>query len=172
MSNKRFYTVPFTWNKMLWVMTFLVFILWAGYSLWNLWVIFHSDDNTGALIALLVFNITMLPVVIICEGLAPQRLEIGEKRLVILRRYKSITIYADEVKSVEQLPQNAMRGAVRTAGVGGLFGYFGSYYKSGIGAFKLYATSFDNLFLITLVNNKKIVISCSEPDKMAYFRVD
>lgn len=170
MSQNKFYTVPFVWNKTLWVMTFVVFIFWVGYSAWNLWTIFTTENDAAAVVALILFNITMLPTVLICEGLAPQRLEIGEKQLVILRRYKSVVIYADEVKSVEPLPKNALRGAVRTCGVGGLFGYFGSYYKSGIGSFKLYATSFDNLFLIKLVNNKSIVISCSEPDKMNHFK--
>ena len=169
MSDKKFYTVPFVWNKTLWVMTFAVFGLWLGFSAWNLWRIFTTDD-VMSWVPLLVFNVIMLPTMLVCEGLAPQRLEIGEKYLVILRRYKSITIYADEVLSVEQLPKNTLRGAVRTAGVGGFFGYYGSYYSGKIGSFKLYATSFDNLFLIKLINGKKIVISCSEPEKMSHFK--
>ena len=169
MSDKKFYTVPFVWNKTLWVMTFAVFGLWLGFSAWNLWRIFTTDD-VMSWVPLLVFNVIMLPTMLVCEGLAPQRLEIGEKYLVILRRYKSITIYADEVLSVEQLPKTTLRGAVRTAGVGGFFGYYGSYYSGKIGSFKLYATSFDNLFLIKLINGKKIVISCSEPEKMSHFK--
>ena len=171
MNDKKFYTVPFVWNKTLWVLTLLLFALWAGLSVWLLWQIFNVEDNTTVVVSFIVFDLTMLPVMLICEGLAPQRLEIGRKRLVILRRYNSVTIYADEVTSVEQLPQNALRGAIRTGGVGGFFGYFGNYYKSDIGAFKLYATSFDNLFLIRLVSGKKIVISCSEPEKMEYFSI-
>lgn len=172
MSDKRFYTVPFTWNKTLWVMTFALFGLWLAYSVWMLWLIYNSDDATGALTSLILFNVVMLPTVIICEGLAPQRLEIGEKRVVILRRYKSITIYADEVLSVEALPKNALRGAIRTGGVSGFFGWYGNFYIGKFGAFKLYATSFENLFLIRLINGKKVVISCSEPDKMAHFAVN
>ena len=171
MSGKKFYTVPFVWSRSLWVATFAVFIFWAGFSAWNLWQIFTLDDSQAPLYTLILLNALMLPTVLICEGLAPQRLEIGEKKLVILRRYKSLTIYADEVFSVEELPKNALRGAIRTCGVGGLFGYFGSYYKSNIGAFKLYATSTDHLFLIRLKNGKKIVISCSEPEKMSHFSV-
>ena len=64
MTPKKFYTVPFVWNKTLWVMTFLVFILWAGYSAWNLWEIFTTDNNAGAVVALIVFNLTMLPTVL------------------------------------------------------------------------------------------------------------
>ena len=170
MGDKRFYTVPFVWNKTLWVMTFAVFGLWLGLSGWSLWKI-YTDGATEVLVELIILNAIMLPLVIICEGLAPQRLEIYEKKLVILRRYKSITIYADEVLSVDPLPKKAMTGAVRTCGVGGLFGYFGHYYQGSIGPFKLYATSMDNLFLIRLANGKKIVISCSEPEKMSHFTV-
>jgi hypothetical protein len=169
MSEKGFYTVPFVWNKTLWVMTFAVFALWIGVSVWSLWKLNTSSDATPFLIELIVFNVIMLPVILICEGLAPQRLEISKKQLVILRRYKSITIRADEVLSVDKLPKNALRGAVRTWGVGGFFGYFGRYYQGSIGSFQLYATSFDNLFLIRLANGKKIVISCSEPEKMKEF---
>ena len=171
MGRTKFYTVPFVWDRTLWVMTFVVFIFWFGFSAWNLWQIFTVEDTQAPLVTLILLNAIMLPTVLACEGLAPQRLEIGEDKLVILRRYKSIVIYADEVFSVDPLPKNGLQGAIRTCGVGGLFGYFGSYYKSNIGAFKLYATNLDHLFLIRLVNGKKIVISCSEPEKMSYFKV-
>lgn len=169
MGDKSFYTVPFVWSKTLWVLTFAVFGLWIGLSGWFLWQICTSNSNSELITELIVLNVIMLPMILICEGLAPQRLEISKKKLVILRRYKSVTIHADEVLSVDRLPKNALRGAVRTCGVGGFFGYFGRYYQGSIGAFQLYATSFDNLFLIRLANGKKIVISCSEPEKMEQF---
>lgn len=163
-NNKGFYTVPFVWNKMLWVTTFAVFALWLGLSGWSLWQIVTSETATDSIVELVVINVIMLPMMLICEGLAPQRLEIYENKLVILRRYKSITIQTNEVLSVDRLPKNAMRGAIRTWGVGGFFGYFGHYYQGLIGAFQLYATNFDNLYQIRLANGKKIVISCSEPE--------
>lgn len=163
-SDKEFYTVPFVWNRMLWVMTFAVFALWLGFTGWSLWQLYASDCATEVIVELVVLNVIMLPIMLICEGLAPQRLEIYEKKLVILRRYKSLTIYADEVLSIDRLPKNALRGAVRTWGVGGFFGYFGHYYTGLIGPFKLFATNFDNLYLVRLTNGKKIVFSCAEPE--------
>lgn len=145
-------------------MTFAIFALWLGFSGWLLWQICATDYSSEYLAELVLLNAIILPVVLICEGLAPQRLEIYEDKLVILRRYKSITIHANEVLSIDRLPKGALRGAVRTCGVGGCFGYFGHYYQGSIGAFKLYATSFDNLYVIRLSNDKKIVISCSEPE--------
>ena len=168
MKQKRrgegFYTVPFVWNRTLWIMTFAVFALWLGFTGWLVWQVCMSSDSSADLAELILLNVIMLPIMIICEGLAPQRLEIYEKKLVILRRYKSITIHADEVLSIDRLPKNALRGAIRTWGVGGFFGYFGHYYTGLIGPFKLFATSMDNLYLIRLASDKKIVISCSEPD--------
>lgn len=106
-----------------------------------------------------------------CEGLSPQRLEIGESQIVILRRYNSVVIRRDEIKSIEKLPENAMRGAIRTGGVGGLFGYFGKFYTRSIGSFSLYATGSNNLFLIRKWDGKNVVVACSEPDKMEYLKL-
>ena len=169
MGDKKFYTVPFEWSRTLWIMTFAVFGLWFGLSVWLLWEIYTSEEVISYLVSLVLFNVTMLPTVLICEGLAPQRLEIGAQKMVILRRYRSVVVDADEVENIERLHKNALRGAIRTGGVSGFFGWYGNYYKSGIGSFKLYATSFDDLFLIKLFNGKKIVVSCSEPEKMEIF---
>ena len=166
MNKKSFYTVPFVWSKSVWVITFSFFILWAGISAFMLYEIFTQADNTEPLIGLIVFNLIMLPTMLACEGLAPQRLEIGESQMVVLRRYQSVVISRDEIKSVEPLPANALRGAIRTCGVGGLFGYFGKFYSRTIGSFSLYATGSENLFLIRKWNGKNIVIACAEPDKM------
>jgi hypothetical protein len=114
-------------------------------------------------------NAIFLPTILACEGLAPQRLEIGADAIVILRRYKSIVLERENIKSIEPLTKGDMRGAIRTCGVGGLFGYFGHYYSNKLGSFKLFATSFDNLYLIKLWSGKTIVLSCAEPDKMDKF---
>lgn len=171
MGNKGFYTVPFVWSRSVWVITFSFFILWVGLSGYLLYEIFTQTENTEPLIGLIVFNLIMLPTMLACEGLSPQRLEIGVSQIVILRRYNSVVIRRDEIKSIEKLPENAMRGAIRTGGVGGLFGYFGKFYTRSIGSFSLYATGSNNLFLIRKWDGKNIVVACSEPDKMEYLKL-
>ena len=169
-SRKEFYTVPFVWDKTLWVMTFACFALWIGLSGWFLFQIFTTDGNDMALLgSLILVNVIFLPTILACEGLAPQRLEIGAEAIVILRRYKSIVLNREDIKSIEPLTKGDMRGVIRTCGVGGLFGYFGHYYSTKLGSFKLFATSFENLYLIKLWNGKTIVLSCAEPDKMDKF---
>lgn len=169
-SRKEFYTVPFVWDKTLWVMTFACFALWIGLSGWFLFQILTTDGNDMALLgSLILVNVIFLPTILACEGLAPQRLEIGAEAIVILRRYKSIVLNREDIKSIEPLTKGDMRGVIRTCGVGGLFGYFGHYYSNKLGSFKLFATSFENLYLIKLWNGKAIVLSCAEPDKMDKF---
>ena len=168
-SDKGFYTVPFVWNKTLWVMTFVVFGVWIVPSMWMLYEICTLPNATEQLVGLILLNVIMLPMILICEGLAPQRLEIAADEIRILRRYKSVTITRSEIKSIEQLPEVAMRAAIRTCGVGGCFGYFGYYYTPVIGSFKLYATSFKSLYLIKMWNGKQVVVSCAEPEIMEQF---
>ena len=169
-SRKEFYTVPFIWDKTLWVMTFACFALWIGLSGWFLFQILTTEGNDAALLgSLILVNVIFLPTILACEGLAPQRLEIGADAIVILRRYKSIVLERENIKSIEPLNKRDMRGAIHTCGVGGLFGYFGHYYSNKLGSFKLFATSFENLYLIKLWSGKTIVLSCAEPDKMDKF---
>lgn len=169
MNRKQFYTVPFVWDKTLWAMTFACFALWIGLSGWFVFQIFTTDNDSAMIGSLIILNVVFIPTILACEGLAPQRLEIGESHIVILRRYKSVVINREEIKSVEPLSKGDMRGAIRTCGVGGLFGYFGHYYSNRLGSFKLYATSFKHLYLIKLWNGKSVVLSCAEPDKMKIF---
>jgi hypothetical protein len=169
MNRKQFYTVPFVWDKTLWAMTFACFALWIGLSGWFVFQIFTTDNDSAMIGSLIILNVVFIPTILACEGLAPQRLEIGESHIVILRRYKSVVINREEIKSVQPLSKSDMRGAIRTCGVGGLFGYFGHYYSNRLGSFKLYATSFKHLYLIKLWNGKSVVLSCAEPDKMKIF---
>ena len=169
MKHKKFYTIPFVWDKTLWVMTFVCFALWIGFSGWFVFQIFVTDADAAMLASLIILNVVMLPTIIVCEGLAPQRLEVGEESIVVLRRYNSVVIYRDEIKSITPLAKNDMRGVIRTCGVGGLFGYFGHYYSRKLGSFRLFATSFQNLYLIKLWNGKSIVVSCAEPEIMEQF---
>lgn len=169
MKSKKFYTIPFVWDRRLWVMTFACFALWIGLSGWFIYQIFTTENDPALLGSLIVLNVVFLPTIIASEGLAPQRLEVGEDGIVVLRRYKSVVIYRDEIKSIERLSKKDFSGVIRTCGVSGLFGYFGHYYSRKLGSFRLFATSFQNLYLVKLWSGKSIVISCAEPDKMDNF---
>ena len=148
------------------MMTFSLFLLWIGASGLLVYEACTVEDSAAPLVSLLVFNAIMLPMMLFCEGYAPQQLEVGHSKIVILRRYNSVVIPREDICRVERLPDDALRFAVRTCGVGGLFGYFGKYYSRKIGSFSLYATRLDNLYLVRRRDGKLIVFSCADPDKM------
>lgn len=164
-----FYTIPFAWGRAVWCITFAFFALWVGVSGGLLFAIFTGENVMALTLSCILFNVVMLAVMLVCEGYAPQRLEIGADSIVVLRRYDSINIYRSQLKSIERLPDDALRYALRAGGVGGLFGYFGRFYTRKLGYFSLYATRLDNLFLLTRYDGGRIVLSCDEPHLMEHF---
>jgi len=67
-----------------------------------------------------------------------------------------------EIEGVSVLPSGSLRGAVRTFGVGGLFGHYGWFYRKG--AFRLYATRTDRLVEV-VIEGRRIVVSPDEPQR-------
>jgi hypothetical protein len=104
----------------------------------------------------------LLPfVTAVCWALAPNGLEIAGGELRILRRaWRSAAYPLTSVEEVALLPPGALRGAVRTFGNGGLFGYYGWFYRKG--AFRLFATRSDPLVEIVAAG-KRVVVSPDEP---------
>jgi hypothetical protein len=96
-----------------------------------------------------------------CWALAPNGLEIAGGELRILRRaWRSAAYPLSAVAEVAVLPPGSLAGAVRTFGNGGLFGYYGWFYRKG--AFRLYATRTDRLVEV-LAGGRRVVVSPDEP---------
>ena len=98
-----------------------------------------------------------------CWALSPKAIETEGGELRILRRaWPAAAFPLSRVDGVAVLPPGALRGAVRTFGNGGLFGYSGWYYKKG--AFRLYATRSDRLVEV-VIDGRRIVVSPDEPQR-------
>jgi len=82
--------------------------------------------------------------------------------LVIKRIAGDILIAKNDIKSAELLKSGTLGTLVRGFGIGGYFGYMGSYYSSKIGWLTMYATRRDNRILITIKDDKKIIITPDE----------
>ncbi|MBO5772164.1 MAG: hypothetical protein J6R09_05960 [Alistipes sp.] len=163
MSDKSFYTLPFVWNRKVWIVTFGFFAVWVGVSGVLAYEMYKSGYAVGSIVSLVVFVLVMLVTMVVCEGYAPQRLEVGESKIVVVRRFGDVTIARNTIRSITRLQDGALSSAVRTFGVGGLFGFFGRFYARKLGAFDLYATRSENLYLLCLLDGRKIVVSCAEP---------
>ncbi len=85
--------------------------------------------------------------------------------IIICRPAENVVIKSGEVSKVELLSREKLKRSIRTFGVGGFFGYFGSFYNKQLGAMTWYLTRRDRLVLIETNSGKKIVLSPDEPEK-------
>jgi hypothetical protein len=121
----------------------------------------------GALIVfdfILPLAIFLIIIYLICFYLKPLRYEITEDEIIIRRLIKSVRISRSDVESLKLLDKSALKGTVRTFGVGGLFGWYGKFANSQLGDMTWYVTRRDKIVLINTSEGKKILISPDEAE--------
>ncbi len=97
---------------------------------------------------------------------SPVNYRIERNKIVVHRPGSDITIPRNDVKRIELLAAQKLKGSIRTFGAGGLFGYFGQFMNSELGCMTWYATKHrKKVVLIELQNNKKIIITPDEPEQ-------
>lgn len=162
MTRETVYTLPFVWSKTVWAYTLIFFAGSVIYIGMLVYLIFNGT-TIAAVAGLIVALPVLVGITIFCEGYSPQRLEISQSQITVLRRYDSITIPRSLILSIVPLEPKDIKRVYTDGGCAGLFGYFGGFRSKQLGRFKMYATSMDNLYLITLSDGRKIVIGCTEP---------
>ena len=162
MARERVYTLPFVWSKTVGAFTLIFFAGSVIYIGMLVYLIFNGT-TIAAVAGLVVALPGLVGIMIFCEGYSPQRLEISQSQITVLRRYDSITIPRSMILSIVPLEPKDMKRVYTDGGCAGLFGYFGGFRSKQLGRFKMYATSMENLYLITLSDSRKIVIGCTEP---------
>lgn len=162
MARETVYTLPFVWSKTVWAFTLIFFAGSVIYIGMLVYLIFNGT-TIAAVTGLIVALPVLVGIMIFCEGYSPQRLEISQSQITVLRRYDSITIPRSLILSIVPLEPKDIKRVYTDGGCAGLFGYFGGFRSKQLGRFKMYATSMDNLYLITLSDGRKIVIGCTEP---------
>jgi hypothetical protein len=99
-----------------------------------------------------------------CWALSPRAVELEGGELKVLRRAWPAAAYRlSEVEQVGLLPPGWLSGALRTFGNGGLFGYYGWFYKKG--AFRLFATRSDRL-VEARIGGKRVVFTPDDPARL------
>ncbi|MDT8286335.1 MAG: PH domain-containing protein [Elusimicrobiales bacterium] len=97
-----------------------------------------------------------------CWALAPRGF-IAEPGLVTVDRpLMPVRIALRPGTIVEAAGAGLFDGSLRTMGNGGLFGYYGNFWKKGVGKYLLYATRSDRLVLVD--NGKKYFLTPDEPE--------
>ncbi|TDH26592.1 hypothetical protein EXU57_10920 [Segetibacter sp. 3557_3] len=95
----------------------------------------------------------------------PVNYEISNGQVIIHRPAGRVAIEIDTIQSCELLENGRLKYSIRTFGVGGLFGYYGKFYHTGIGAMIWYATRCDRAVMIIAGNQKKIILTPDQPEE-------
>jgi len=90
---------------------------------------------------------------------------ITPNEVIIRRLLTNIHIQRADIENIAAIDQTVMNGAIRTFGVGGLFGYYGGFANTSIGRMTWYATRKDKAVLLRTVNDKKIILTPDEPQR-------
>ena len=110
-------------------------------------------------------TVALLLTYFIAFAFRPINYKLSAEQLIIHRLLSDVKIDREKIKSVEYLDKEKIGWAVRTFGVGGLFGYFGKFANTKIGSMTWYATRRNKAVLIRTINNKKIILTPDEPEE-------
>jgi hypothetical protein len=149
------------------VLTISTIIFMVGLSIWIIRQLRKS--KVGKVFKFVYYFIVLLQFVILLVAFlySPRNYILGNFDIAIDRPIGRITIQVKDILEIRPLQEDEMEGTVRTFGVGGLFGYFGSYHNQHIGDFKMYATRQTGLVIMHTAQGEAIVISPDDKDFVA-----
>lgn len=109
--------------------------------------------------------VALLLIYFIAFVFRPINYNLTADKLIIHRLFADVKIDRNQIKSVELLDKDKIGWAIRTFGVGGLFGYYGKFANRKLGSMTWYATRKDRTVLVQTVDNKKIILTPNDPDR-------
>ncbi|HEY0092298.1 MAG TPA: PH domain-containing protein, partial [Flavobacterium sp.] len=142
-------------DKIAIVMTVLITLFFVFLIVSQVLTISNEGPKTGpnVIIALVLFIYTGAYL------FRPLKYTVTESGLIIHRPISNVKIRKRQIKHIQVYASRNMYFAVRTFGVGGLFGYFGRFYTSDNGVMTWYVTRQDRCVLIVTDRGQKIVVS-------------
>ncbi|MBL0024023.1 MAG: PH domain-containing protein [Saprospiraceae bacterium] len=121
-------------------------------------------DRDGAIVPYMTAGVF----IIILSGtfiFRPLYYSLTNQDIIINRPVVNVVISREHINSIRMLEPGSLNWSLRTFGVGGLFGYFGKFYKSGLGNMTWYATRKYPAILLLTNDDKRIVITPDDPEK-------
>lgn len=107
----------------------------------------------------LIIIVFLLLVYLITFLLRPLHYTITETEMIIHRPISGKKIARSNIQGLEIFKNGELNWAIRTFGVGGLFGYFGRFFKGSIGSMTWYATRRNKAVLIRTKSGDRIVVT-------------
>ena len=102
-------------------------------------------------------TVTCLLIYFIAFGFRPVKYKIKSEEIEICRPLLNAHIKRSEVLYAEVISSDVIQGAIRTYGVGGLWGYYGNFYSFTLGRMTWYATRKDKVVLLKTEKDNIIV---------------
>jgi Bacterial PH domain len=144
----------FAKNTTLIISVLLITIVWG--------LLILAQNNFVVSTIIIVF---LVGVYCIAFAYKPTNYTITNETIVINRLINNVVIEKKSILTVELLGNKQLKCSVRAFASGGIFGYFGKFAYGTLGTMDWYATNKNNLVLITMINNKKIVVSPNNPQE-------
>lgn len=149
------------------IITILVIFMAIFFSFKSFrYLITNENKDTVTIITNISVIIFFILLIVLTWMYSPVSYYLNDEYLIINRHYGKVYIKIKDIKNIEKLTDDDVKGTIRYFGVGGLFGYYGKYYIPAFGKVKFYATQNKNRILIETINNEKILIT---PDNIELF---
>ena len=139
--------------------TAAVIIMSAGLGLWSIRGLLRGKGDRLTMLLHGFVIVVLAATLLVSYSYHPQKYELGNFDLVIDRPAGNIVIPVKDILEIRKVTDAEMEGTVRTFGVGGLFGYFGSYHNQHLGSMQWYATRRKNLILIRTTQGNAYILS-------------
>jgi hypothetical protein len=97
-------------------------------------------------------------------ALAPRAFSLEHGALRIERPLRPVEIPLASIRAAALLGPGPLRGALRVAGSGGFFGYYGRFWSRPLGAFRLYATRTSDLVRVDTAT-ERFLLSPERPER-------
>ncbi len=108
-------------------------------------------------------TVTCLLIYFLTFAFRPVKYIVTKDELIVRRPLLNVHIKRADIKSVKLIEKNTISGSIRIFGVGGLFGYYGSFSNFSLGRMTWYATRRDKPVLVKTSGNKNIIFTPNDP---------
>ncbi len=150
----------YRFKRRVWILSLAAIVLFAllGVGLYY----FTAGEYFSAWFASFVVALLILMLLSV-----PRRIRLDANRLRIDCLMDMTEWPVSEILSVRRISKREMRGVIPLFGSWGFFGYFGYYLDVvQVERLLLYASEWDNFVEIVNIYEERLVVSCSDPDRL------
>ena len=149
-------------NKNTSIIVFVIMLLITG-SIFFL----TPDDEQNKDKSFALIPLALIPVIstVVVYLLRPNNYSISSDKLLIHRMINNVEINRNNIQSVQEIDESQVKNSLRTFGVGGFFGNFGTFWNGKLGKMTWYVTRKNNFVLVETKDQKKIILTPDKPEE-------